>query len=108
MARNSGFITGELADTPTQILLALTQPRHGYAIQQFLTQQSQGSTTIGPASLYTTLKKLTTAGYIQEIEDPKDTRRTYILTPEGREILTYNINRRRQFLTMAETILEQS
>lgn len=107
MARNSGLESGNLTDTMLYVLLALVQPRHGYAVMQFLEDESGGKIMLGPASLYTTLKKLVDAGLISEIA-ADDTRRVYHLTSSGRDILTQNINRRRQLLTMAEHILEES
>ena len=106
MARSSPLNHGELTDTALHVMLALTRPCHGYAVMQFLTDRSAGALTIGPASLYTTLKKLTGAGFIQEI-DGEDSRRVYRLTPEGHEVLINNIERRRQLLTMADQIMEE-
>lgn len=107
MARSSGFESGELADAALHVLLALVQPRHGYAVMQFLTQESKGSITLGPASLYTTLKKLVGAGLIDELE-ADDSRRVYHLNAKGREVLVNNIKRRRQLLAMADHIMEEA
>ncbi len=107
MARSSGFESGNLADAAVHVLLALVRPRHGYAVMQFLEQESGGTITLGPASLYTTLKKLVSAGFIDEL-DGEDHRRVYHLTPAGREVLVSNIERRRQLLAMAEHIMEDA
>jgi DNA-binding PadR family transcriptional regulator len=107
MARSSGYESGDLADAALHVLLALVQPRHGYAVMQFLDQQSGGSITLGPASLYTTLKKLIQAGLIDEL-DGDDSRRVYHLNTKGHEVLIRNIERRRQVLAMADTIMEET
>ncbi|MGO1226538.1 MAG: PadR family transcriptional regulator [Brachybacterium sp.] len=107
MARRSGFDTGELADAAVHVLLALVRPRHGYAVSQFLEAESAGTVVVGPASLYTTLKKLSAAGFIEEL-DAEDARRTYQLTAVGRDVLERNIERRRQLLAMADRIMEDS
>lgn len=107
MARSSGFETGELTDTAVYILLSLTTPRHGYAIMQLLQDETNGDITIGPASLYTTLKKLTTAGAITEVDD-RGNRRSYQLTQTGRELLERNIERRRKLLNLAEQLMEKA
>ncbi len=106
MARSSGFQSGELADAALHVLLALVRPRHGYAVMQFLEQQSRGTITLGPASLYTTLKKLVGADLIEEL-DGDHSRRVYHLTAKGREVLVRNIEHRRQLLAMAEHIMEE-
>lgn len=107
MARRSGFDTGELADAAMHVLLALVRPRHGYAVTQFLEERSDGAIAVGPASLYTTLKKLSAAGFIEEL-DGEDSRRTYQLTASGREVLARNIERRRRLLAMADRIMEET
>lgn len=107
MARRSGFDTGELADAAMHVLLALVSPRHGYAVTQFLEERSGGAITLGPASLYTTLKKLSAAGFIEEL-DGEEARRTYQLTVSGREVLARNIERRRSLLAMADRIMEEA
>ena len=107
MARRSGFDTGELADAAMHVLLALVRPRHGYAVTQFLEEQSDGAIVLGPASLYTTLKKLSAAGFIEELGG-EDSRRTYQLTPVGRDVLARNIERRRNLLAIADRIMEDA
>ncbi|SIO85797.1 PadR family transcriptional regulator [Nocardiopsis sp. JB363] len=106
MARSSGFESGELADTAVHVLLALVRPRHGYAVMRFLEQESGGAITLGPASLYTTLKKLVSADFINEL-DGDDSRRVYRITPRGREVLNRNIEHRRRLLAMADHIMEE-
>ncbi|QNE90541.1 PadR family transcriptional regulator [Corynebacterium incognita] len=106
MARSSGFRSGELADTAVHVLLALVRPRHGYAVMQFLEEQSHGAISLGPASLYSTLKKLSEAGFITELENDQN-RRVYQLSETGQKILGRNIERRRQLLAMADQILEE-
>ncbi|OAG69555.1 PadR family transcriptional regulator [Corynebacterium ulcerans] len=107
MARSSGFDSGNLSDAAVHILLALTKPRHGYAVMQFLHDASHGHIDIGPASLYTTLKKLTAASLITEV-DTDENRRIYHITPHGHEVLTANLERRRQLIAMSDSILETS
>lgn len=88
-------------------MLALAQPRHGYAVMHFLERESDGALTLGPASLYTTLKKLVAASLIDEL-DADDSRRIYRLNDEGRAVLTRNIERRRRLLAMADRIMEEA
>lgn len=107
MARRSGYESGELPDAAVHVMLALVQPRHGYAVMQFLDQESGGAITLGPASLYTTLKKLSSAELIHELGG-EASRRVYQLTPTGREVLIRNIERRRQLISMADHLLEDA
>lgn len=105
MSRTSALAHGELTDAALHVMLALTRPRHGYAVMQFLTERSDGRLTLGPASLYTTLKKLRDAGFIEEL-DGDDARRVHRLTPRGRGVLMSDIDRRRHLLAMADQIME--
>ena len=49
MARRSGYESGELADAAVHVMLALVEPRHGYAVMQFLEEESEGAIALGPA-----------------------------------------------------------
>lgn len=48
-----------LTDSTYLILLALLKPKHGYLIMKQIDDLSQGTFEIGPATMYTILKKLT-------------------------------------------------
>ncbi|WP_026549459.1 PadR family transcriptional regulator [Arthrobacter sp. Br18] len=105
MGRASTFTTGDLTDTGVYVLLSLLEPRHGYAIGQFVAETTDGAVVLGPATLYTTLRKLTEAHLIEEIGS-SDTRRVYHLTRGGREVLERNIDRRRRLVGLATTLME--
>ena len=53
-----------LTDSTYLILLALLKPKHGYVIMKQIHELSQGTFEIGPATMYTILKKLTKKGWI--------------------------------------------
>ena len=94
MARGKALDEDILTDPTYYILLALVKPRHGYGIMQEVQEFSQGTMVIGPASLYTILKKLQNSGLIELLEDDEERKRTYRLTESGREILKKDIKRR--------------
>src|SRR5690625_6709141 len=50
--------TEQLTDSMFYIMAALTKPRHGYAIMNLIEETTKGVITIGPASMYTIIKKL--------------------------------------------------
>ena len=90
MVRRSGTDeTSTLTPLMFQILVALSQgDRHGYAIMQEIEERTGGAFAIGAGTLYRSIKKLVDAGYIAEVqlEAPvHQQRRTYRLTPEGRD-----------------------
>jgi DNA-binding PadR family transcriptional regulator len=76
------------------ILLALADDdRHGYGIMQEVSRLTDGAVTMGPGTLYGTLKRLLTAHLIEEADERPDPaldderRRYYRLTPLGRRAL---------------------
>ena len=60
--------------------------------------------TIGPASLYTTLKKLLAAD-LAELSDADENKKVYKITNKGRDMLIKEIERKRQMIKSAEKFL---
>lgn len=85
MAKKSPYETGELSDSIFLILLATLEPVHGYRIMQGVEESTDGAVKIGPATMYTTLKKLKAAGWIVEIAED-ESRILYAATDEGRAV----------------------
>lgn len=91
------------------ILLALSQSGlHGYAIMKQVEADSRGAVTMGPGTLYGSLKRMIDAGLIQESDkrtDPAldDERRIYYeLTRAGRAALAAELKRYRSVVAVAE------
>lgn len=75
------------------ILLALADAeRHGYGIMQEVAQRTDGAVQLGPGTLYGSIKRMRTAGLIEESDDRPDPemddqrRRYYRLTDFGRRV----------------------
>ena len=94
LARGKSLDDEILTDSNYYILITLVKPIHGYGIMQKVKEISKGEMIIGPASLYTTLKKLQEGGYIELLEDDEARRKNYALTNKGKDILKKDINRR--------------
>ena len=94
LARGKDLDYEILTDSVYYILLTLVEPLHGYGIMQKVLEISKGEMIIGPASLYTILKKLQAAKYIKLLEDDEERRKNYTLMAKGKEILRKDINRR--------------
>jgi DNA-binding PadR family transcriptional regulator len=96
-------MTRAIADLPPlstaslQILLALAdEHRHGYAIMQEVTAQSDGRYTLGPGTLYDNLQRLLDRGLVAPVarrDDADPRRRYYRLTLAGRRALSAEIVR---------------
>jgi DNA-binding PadR family transcriptional regulator len=98
---DQGDATEFLPLTPVvlHILLALADgDRHGYAIAQDVEQLTEGAIRLGPGTLYGSIRRLRTAGLIEESAPPDadpgaERRRYYRLRPLGRSALRLELER---------------
>ena len=88
------------------ILFALTGgDRHGYGIMKDVLELSEGSVQVGPATLYTNIRKLLDKGLLREsgervspeLDDQR--RRYYCLTTEGLALVRSELNRMNKLIT---------
>ncbi|RLL48329.1 PadR family transcriptional regulator [Oceanobacillus piezotolerans] len=99
--------TEQLTDSMFYIMAALTEPRHGYGIMNLMEKTSNGAITIGPASMYTIIKKLLKQEWIYLYDGSDSRRKTYLLTEKGREVLEADLNVRKQMIHLAENGLKE-
>jgi DNA-binding PadR family transcriptional regulator len=92
------------------ILLAIgPAERHGYAIMTEVERLTGGSKRLAPGTLYTTIKRLLAAGWIEESgERPDPTlddsrRRYYRLTALGRDVVATEVRRLEALVASART-----
>src|SRR5512136_410783 len=81
-----------LSEATYYILLTLVEPLHGYGVMQKVDSISHGTVSIGPGTLYgafTTLEKEKLIVMVKE----EERRKSYQLTPKGREVLKEQISR---------------
>ena len=104
MAKTSPYESGELTDSIFLILLTMLQPVHGYGIMQTLSELTKGEVVIGPATMYTTLKKMKAAGWIRE-EKGEDAKILYQVTEQGRSVLEQDHARRKHMMELADRML---
>lgn len=96
MPKQNYYEQGQLPDVAFLVLVSLTTPRHGYLIMSNVDEMTKGTAKIGPASLYTTLKKLTNAKFISLLEDT-DNKKIYGITDEGLKTLKIEIEKRERY-----------
>ena len=75
-----------VTETTFYILLALTEPRHGYAVMQKVIELSEGTVTIGAGTLYGAFTKLQ-ADKLIKIVDEDSRRKYYQITGNGLDML---------------------
>ena len=101
--------TPPLTPAVFHILLALSSgERHGYGIMKQVEADSQGKVTMGPGTLYGSLKRMLDAGLVKESDrrvDPEmgDERRIYYqITGVGAQALAAELERYKRIVTLAQ------
>jgi DNA-binding PadR family transcriptional regulator len=91
------------------ILLALSSgERHGYGIMKQVEKDSQGKVTMGPGTLYGSLKRMLDARLVRESDkrvdpDMDDVRRIYYqITGKGSAALAAELERYQRIVTIAQ------
>ena len=92
MSKNSIEKYLPLTESTYYIMLALVEPRHGYAVMQKAEEISYGTVKIGPGTLYGAFTSLEKEGLICKTGE-EDRRKYYTLTSKGRAVLLYQIKR---------------
>jgi DNA-binding PadR family transcriptional regulator len=87
-----------LKPKPFLVLLVLEEgPRHGYAINQAMTERSNGTVQMDPGGLYRLIARMERDGLLRRVEQPPDEtddRRQYIgITDWGRRVLSAEAQR---------------
>lgn len=100
--------TPPLTPAVFHILLALSSgERHGYSIMKQVEADSQGKVSMGPGTLYGSLKRMLDAGLVRESDkrvDPEmdDERRIYYqITGTGARALAAELERYNRIMTLA-------
>ena len=81
-----------LTETTYYILLALTEPLHGYGVMQKVKELSEGEVDIGPGTLYGAFSTLRKQDLIHKVHEG-DRRKVYALTPKGKQVLQAQVRR---------------
>lgn len=97
-----------LTEAVYYILLSLITPRHGYGIIQNAEALSSGRVRLATGTLYGAINTLLEKGWIRALPEEKDSRKKeYVITSEGRQALTDEMNRLRELLDNGQRIMEE-
>lgn len=95
-----------LTESMYYVLMALnTGPMCGIDAAQTIEVHTDGRVKLGPATLYTILGKFEAEGYIKEVE-VDGRKRTYAITPKGRQAYQGEVERLRLCLSDAQRRLK--
>lgn len=97
----------QITESMFYIMAALTKPRHGYAIMNLIEETTKGAITIGPASMYTIIKKLLKQEWIYLHDQTDSRRKTYLLTEKGKKVLEEDLKVRKWMIQLAENGLKE-
>ncbi len=92
---------GALTEVTFYILLALYQPRHGYAVMQWIEERTEGRLLLGAGTLYGALNALQDKGWIRPCGDEESRRKEYVITPLGKETAEKEMKRLKQLVDAA-------
>ena len=97
---------GALTEVTLYILLSLYTPRHGYAIIQFVRDQTHGRLVLGAGTLYGALNTLEQRGWITAWSTGEDRRKEYLITLLGRDAVMKEMQRLTRLMETARQILQ--
>lgn len=90
-----------LSETMHYILLALREPRHGYAVMQEIEKMSHGDVILAAGTLYGAIENLNKHGWIEPVGS-EGRRRIYQITEEGSAVLQAEQNRLLHIISLYE------
>lgn len=96
---------GALTEVTFYILLALYEPKHGYAIMQFIEDKTNGRLTLGAGTLYGALSTLTEKRWIEPVDDSQDRRKEYQITELGKQTAESELLRLQELAKIATEIV---
>lgn len=98
---------GALTEVTFFILLSVYQPKHGYAIMQFIEEKTNGRLVLGAGTLYGALTSLEDKGWIIPYSNTGGRKKEYLITNAGKEICNKEIIRLKELVKIAEDIMEE-
>ena len=99
---------GALTEVTFFVLLSVYQPRHGYAIMQFIEEKTNGRLVLGAGTLYGALTSLEDKGWIIPCDNAGGRKKEYCITDAGKEICNKEMIRLKELVKIAEDIMEEN
>jgi len=97
-----------LTETVYYILLALTEPTHGYVLLQKVEELSDGQVRLAAGTLYGAIENLLKKGFITSMPSSDVRRKVYAISQAGEQILRADYWRMTHMLRATEQILDGS
>lgn len=91
-----------LTETTFYILLALNEPGHGYAVMKKIEELSDNKVKIAAGTMYGALENLSKQKLIELVESTDPRRKVYMITDEGKAVLTHEVERLKRLISIYE------
>lgn len=96
---------GALTEVTFFILLSLYEPKHGYAIMQFIEEKTDNRLSLGAGTLYGALNNLHDKGFIVPYGSIQERKKEYIITKLGQEIAEQELDRLNKLCLVANEVM---
>ena len=96
---------GALTEVTFFILLSLYTPKHGYAIMQFIENETKGRLILGAGTLYGALNTLQEKGWIRPCVISDGRKKEYEITEEANAVAKTELERLHSLVNTAERII---
>ena len=96
---------GALTEVTFFILLSLYTPKHGYAIMQFIENETKGRLLLGAGTLYGALNTLQGKGWIAPCGASGGRKKEYRITEAGKAVAKTELKRLHALVSTAERII---
>ncbi len=96
---------GALTEVTFYILLSLYQPKHGYAVMQFIEDKTKGRLSLGAGTLYGALTCLQNKGWIEPCGDHESRKKEYRITAHGKQVAENELRRLKELMQVASGIV---
>lgn len=92
-----------LAPRDLLILAVLAEgPLHGYGLIKAVEERSQAGVLLDPANLYRVLRRMRSLGWLEDVAEEGERRRTHRITAAGHAVLSAELERLRRLLAQAD------
>lgn len=91
-----------LTETVYYVLLALTEPAHGYAIMQKVEELSDGQVRLAAGTMYGAIENLLKKKLITSLNSDDPRRKTYVISDLGKKVLYADYKRMLNMIAITE------
>lgn len=96
-----------LTETAYYVLLALTEPAHGYAIMQKVEELSDGQVRLAAGTMYGAIENLLKKKLIVSLHSEDPRRKTYVISDLGKKVLYADYKRMLNMIAVTEQTVKE-